>query len=352
MPDRKYYAMTVPGLESLARVDIQSCLEDANLLDESPGKLVFSYSGTYEKLLRLRSVDNIFIHIGTISGITRSRNSLGEIFRQVSSFEMDDALRIHKEAHGGKGKKLLTFRVVSTMVGRHNFRRIDAQKAVEACLTKKHGWRFSLDSPTLEFRMDLDEDSVLLGLRLTDNRIHRKGYKVSHVPASLSPSAAYCMVLLSDPKPSDVFADPMCGAGTIIAERTMAGRYSRIIGGDIDAKAILSAQKNTGSGRLSPDLMRWDALRMPLGNHVIDKIVCNLPFGKQTEKLEHEYQYLDFFKESYRVLKPRGKMVILSSEPELTKNLKKSPYFSIERIIKIDLYGIRAYIYVLYRRNI
>lgn len=345
----KYYVTTVPGLEKISWSEISSKLNNVKLLNETDGMLFFSYDGNFKELINLRTVNDIYIFVGSIPGLTRSRNSLGEIFRRVGSFNLDTCLRIHKEAHGGKGKKNITFKVVSTMTGKHNFRRIDAQKSVELSLMRRYGWKLNLESPTLEFRMDLEEDNFLFGLKLTDERLQRNDYKLSHVPASLQPPVAHCMVLLSEPSQSDVFTDPMCGAGTIIIERALAGPYRHIIGGDISIDSINSAKINISASKKEIHLILWDALNIPLSNNTIDKVVSNIPFGKQTgDGIDNKPFYSNFFKEIKRVIRPGGKAVLLTPEKSLmNKLISQHSNANLEKIYPINLSGIKAYIFVI-----
>jgi len=349
MTNIRYYATNIIGLEDVLWREIQAKLYDVNLIEKKKGRISFTYAGEPKELLGIRSAENIYVYVGVISGLSRSRNSLGEIFRHVSNYNLEIPLRIHKELHGGKGKKSLSFRVVSSMTGRHNFRRIDAQLAMESALTKKYGWKLTLDSPTIEFRLDLEEDTALIGIRLTDERIKRWKYKVSHVPASLNPSVAYSMVFLSEPNPLDIFVDPLCGAGTIPIERAYFGRYNMIIAGDIQQNSIESAKNNIESSRKKINLIQWDVNFLPIRDRSIDKVVCNLPFGKQTgSQAENKKLYVSFFKEVRRVIRPQGRCVLLSGDHNLVDSIISNYRdIRINNRISIDLSGIKAYIYVL-----
>lgn len=344
----RYYALLPAGLEKIAWRDISSKIQEVRLIEEGRGRLIFSYTGDIEPLIRLRSIESLYILIGIISNISRSRNSLGEIYKYVSASNMDEALMFHKKAHGGKGKKALTFRVISTMKGRHNFRRVDAQVAVETALTRSRRWKLKQESPILEFRLDVEEERALFSLRLTDEKV-KKNYKVSHVPASLNPTVAHCMVLLSGINERDIFIDPMCGAGTILIERALAGRFKKIVGGDVDEGAVLSAVENVNKARLSIDIFHWDVNALPIHDSSVDKIVCNLPFGKQTgSQSENQILYGLFFNQATRILKPKGKAVLLTNEFDLMGELIKAAKAMrlIDRV-SFDLSGLRSCIYVL-----
>ena len=313
----RYYALVVPGLERVAWKEIRAKLDGVERIAEEEGRLLFRYDGDPRDLLYLRSVENVYAFIRNIKGMTRSRKSLGEAFKRVKSADVQTAMALHKRAHRSKGKKRLTFRVITSKLGRHNFRRVDLQQAAETALVDKYGWRIDRQNPTLEFRMALEDSEALFGLRLTDETTRQRSYKIAHLPASLRPTVAYCMVLLSDPSPEDVFVDPMCGVGTIPIERAFFGPYSKITGGDISIDIIMSAKSNVEASRRAIYLEQWNASDMPLPNRSVDKIVCNLPFGKQTgSRSGNQRLYSDFFREMVRILKPGGTSVLLTSERE------------------------------------
>ncbi len=168
MANARYYTLVVPGLERVAWREIRSKLEGAELIAEEKGRLLFNYAGKPRDLLYLRSVENSYVFIRNIKGVTRSRNSLGNVFKLIKSTDVQTAMALHKQAHRIKGKKRLTFRVITVKSGRHNFRRVDLQQAAESALVERYGWRINRQNPMLEFRMNLEDDEALFGLRLTD----------------------------------------------------------------------------------------------------------------------------------------------------------------------------------------
>jgi tRNA (guanine6-N2)-methyltransferase len=353
MSVNRYYALSIPGLEKVAWREIQTRLRDVELFGEDQGRLLFSYPGDPRELLFLRSVESLYVFIRNIKGISRSRKSLGDVFRIVRSADLETASRLHKQAHRSKGKKKLTFKVTSSMLGRHNFRRADLQKAVESAIIARHGWTMDRLNPMLEVRIDLEEEEALLGLRITDESMRQRSYKVVHLPASLKPTVAYCMALLSEPSPADVFVDPMCGAGTIVIERAMAGAYSRILGGDVEETVVKAARDNADASRKSIDLALWDVSAVPLQDDSVDKVVCNLPFGKQSgSRSGNRALYSHFFRETARILKPGGMAVLLTTETELMRELTRQyRAMHLRRYLKIDLLGLRACIYIIDRMH-
>jgi tRNA G10 N-methylase Trm11 len=110
--------------------------------------------------------------------------------------------------------------------------------------------------------------------------------------------------------------DPMCGAGTILAEAlATTGGKNTALGGDREAKALRAA--GTNLRRLGGALLaRWDARRLPLADHCADRIISNPPFGKQLSRPEEiAGLYRRMLPEYDRVLRHEGKAVLLVSDP-------------------------------------
>ncbi|MCZ6676752.1 MAG: methyltransferase domain-containing protein, partial [Candidatus Poribacteria bacterium] len=167
-------------------------------------------------------------------------------------------------------------------------------------------------------------------------------------PPTLKPTFAHCLVHLSKPQSNDVFLDPMCGAGTILIERAHAERYGYLLGGDLSVDAIQAAHANIGRKHHPRQLFQWDAQFLPLSHRSVDKIVCNLPFGKQIgEKTEISTLYRQFLKECRRVLKPTGRIVLLTTQRStLNHLLRQGKPFKVTQQFPIDLLGQRAWIFV------
>ena len=339
-------------MEKLVCQEIESKLTDAEIVQESRGKILFAFPGDPGELLFLRSVEHVYIFIRNLSGISRSRKSLGNIFKQVRALDLEQFSMLCKRAHRSKAKKNLTFRVSASMLGRHNFRRVDVQNAVENAIIARHGWKIRRENPVVEVSIDMDEDGASLGMKLTDEKTRKRNYKIVHLPGSLSPTVAYCMVMLSEPSASDIFVDPMCGVATIPIERSFSGKYGRIIAGDIEESVINTARTNIDAAGRSFDLAVWDVSEMPVADRSVDKIVCNLPFGKQTgSHSTNQILYTAFFAEAARILKPGGKAVVLSSERSLVDDcLQRYRYLKVRKRLRINLLGLAAYIYVIITR--
>jgi tRNA G10 N-methylase Trm11 len=139
--------------------------------------------------------------------------------------------------------------------------------------------------------------------------------------------------------------DPMCGAGTILAEaidvartRGKGGRV-RVLGGDIDPNAVFVASQNLE--KLGPvDLARWDATALPLETASVDRIICNPPFGKQLSSPDRIGPLYEAAAAEWdRVLKPGGRAVLLAMEQDVLRRILLSRGWSAARELKVRLLG-------------
>ena len=218
-----------------------------------------------------------------------------------------------------KGKP--TFRLVTQMTGTHAYRRIDARDALADGLAGKlpPSWRHAEENAAVEIWLTMDGPTAVCGLRLSDRTMRHRTYKMEHLPASLRPTLAAAMVQLAETRPNMIVLDPMCGAGTILAEqleaaRDKAGGFIHIWGGDLERNALMAAGVNLR--RLGKVLLaRWDARRLPLADQSVDRIISNPPFGKQLSNPEEIGPlYRGAIRDYNRVLRPGGRAVLLVSD--------------------------------------
>lgn len=360
VPVRVYYAHTMPGLEEVAWIEIRRRLDKVSFeafkrLHGKNGFVLFRYAGQPADLLKLRTTEDVFFLVKRIPKVEWGRQGLAEIYQAILRNRFLDAgLMLHNQIGRRVSKKRPTFRVVSRMRGRnHPYRRIDFERTVEKALKKRLGkkWHAVEAKEDVEVWANLIGLDFICGLRLSDASMRHRGYKKAHIAASLRPSVAASMVWLTTPEPTDVFLDPMCGAGTLLVERGMIERHALLLGGDIDDEALQAAAQNIGPKHKPRQLTKWDARRLPLASGSVDKVASNLPFGKRIgNRHENLNLYQTFFGEVDRVLSSKGCAVVLSSETELIKNtLRRLEGLQIVRGYSVTILGQRAKIYLIAR---
>lgn len=359
----RYYVQTMPGVEEIAWLEIRALLPEAQFVEyqfakEQNGIVLFDYDGSVEKLLQLQTAEDVFMEALSISKVFRGRRDLQELKELVGRGEAVGRA-INALGRYRKFSTPPTFRVISRKYGKHEYRRKDMERVVlEALQLRNPRWTAVSDAAQVEFWVNLLGSRLLLGIRLSDKQMRHRFKRKVELPASLRPSVAAAMVFLTEPTAQDVFLDPMCGSGTILLARRLMGSYKQLLGGDSDPTRVAASEQNIAGRRKkglpsTVQLRRWDAQKLPLETGSVDKVATNLPFGKQVgTPAELERLYPAVFKELERVVRPNGRLVILSSEYELVKTaVRQCPHLEIERGYSIAVLGQWGRIYLIRRTN-
>ena len=324
------YAQTMPGAEEIAWLEIKSRLPRVKFGEyvyakEQNGIALFSHAGTLDDLLYLRTVDDVFLHAFSLDNISRDWRDIRLIAKQVREAEaFKQSLKTVADFRSPGGKHT-TCRVIARKYGEHQYRRKDVAEAVEAMIRERYRKRYKLveDNADVEIWVNVLGSRVLCGIRVSDGTMRHRSYKSVHLPASLRPSVAASMVLLTQPQPDDIFLDPLCGGGTLLAERALMGDYAQVLGGDIDpSRTTASQQIMENIQARSFDVRTWDAGELPLADGSVSAVATNLPFGKQVGSQQSVRKlYPRVFAEIARVLQPGRRAIVLSSEFDLVKDV-------------------------------
>jgi 23S rRNA G2445 N2-methylase RlmL len=317
-PPPPCYAQVIPGLEPIAAEEITHDL-GGEVKRTGAGLVVFRVPEISPAILTLRTVEDVFLLAWGTDQLSYRAEDLERI-RRWTARDADWArlLRIHHDVRP-KPKGKPTYHLVTQMTGEHGYRRKDARESLARGLAGKlpASWRHAEEDAAIEVWLTINGATAVCGLRLSDRTMRHRTYKAEHLPASLRPTLAAGMVRMAEARPGLTILDPMCGAGTILAEHLTAKRDKRFnsltLGGDLERSALRVAAANLR--RLGQaQLARWDARRLPLPDASVDRIVSNPPFGKQLSRPEEVGPlYRLMVREYDRVLRPGGRTVLLVS---------------------------------------
>jgi 23S rRNA G2445 N2-methylase RlmL len=339
-------------LEPVAAEEIGETLA-AEVKRTGAGLVVFRVPEIDPGILRLRTVEDIFVLAWGTDQLSYRAADLDRIRRWTAhDADWEALLRIHHRIRP-KPKGKPTYRLVVQMSGEHGYRRADARKALADGLAGKlpASWRHAEENAAIEIWLTIHGATAVCGMRLSDRTMRHRSYKMEHLPASLRPTVAAAMVRLADIKSGQVVLDPMCGAGTILAEvlesaRQRATRLRCVFGGDLEAAALRAAGPNLRRiGNVV--LVRWDARALPLPDASADRILCNPPFGKQLSTPEEIGPlYRGFLRESDRVLRPHQRAVLLASDQRALQEAARAVGWYRERQFRVRVLGQPAFISV------
>lgn len=104
-----------------------------------------------------------------------------------------------------------------------------------------------------------------------------------------------------DPHAGEHILDVGCGTGNFSLE--LARKGVKVTGIDISEPMLAKARKKAADAGLAIEFLHADAMKLPFGDNTFDKIVS-------VTALEFAPDLKAVLEESYRVLKPGGRMVI------------------------------------------
>ncbi len=344
-PPPPLYAMVQPGLESVAADEITRDL-GGEVKRTARGLVVFKLDEVTPDVLKLRTTEDVFLLAWGSDTLSYRSEDLNNIRKWTAGRpDWDHLFRLH-HAVRPKTKGRPTFHIVCQMQGEHGYKRSDARDALIRGLAGKipPGWQPQDENAWLEVWLTIRGKTAVCGVRLSDRTMRHRTYKEEHVLASLRPTVAAAMVRLAGVGPGMTVLDPMCGAGTILAEAIEVGKRRRggrveVIGGDLDPNAVFVTSQNLE--RVGPaTLARWDARRLPLAAASVDRVVSNPPFGKQLAGLEAVPPlYAAAAAEWDRVLRPGGRAVFLVMEQEALKAPLRARGWKPTRMLRVRVLG-------------
>ncbi|MCD9020734.1 methyltransferase domain-containing protein [Cohnella silvisoli] len=334
-----YFATVLPGLEYVLRNEIRVKIADAKFQSLERGKVYFTSKLPIEALMALRTADNLYRLIHRFQ-VGPHKIHLANIEQEIYTCDLSWA---YSNRSG-----MISYKVNASRMGKHTYSRFDAAEAAARGIARRDSrcWHDIVGKHEMEFRLDINHDEAVFALRLTDASFRYRNAERKFSQAALRPTVAHALVWLSNPEETDVFVDPCCGSGTILAER-LVYPYFQIDGGDLSKDAVEVSKENTGSHNHAR-IHHWDARQLPLDSDYIDKIVTNLPFGRQIAADENiSGLYCDVLKEMKRVLKRNGSVLCLTDADAALQIAAERVQFSCSKETTLSLKGLHPTVFSL-----
>jgi len=314
------YALVQPGLEAIAAEEMTRDL-GGEVKKTARGIVVFRVNEVSPAVLQLRTTEDVFLLAWGSDSLTYRASDLQNIRRWTANRpNWEHLFRIHHRLRP-KTRGKPTFHLVCQMQGEHGYKRSDARDALIDGL-RRHippAWIFQDENAWLEIWLTIRGQTAVCGVRLSDRTMRHRSYKTDHIQASLRPTAAAAMVRLAGIAPGMTVLDPMCGAGTILAEAIELCNQRKtqdvlVVGGDLDPNAVFVSSQNLAHvGRVR--LARWDVRRLPLAAESVDRVISNPPFGKQLLTPQDVVPlYAEMARQLDRVMRRGGRAVLLVAE--------------------------------------
>ncbi|EDQ88316.1 uncharacterized protein MONBRDRAFT_37501 [Monosiga brevicollis MX1] len=237
-----------------------------------------------------------------------------------------------------------------------------ALDAVEAWISSGHGrWALSAAQAEAYARRRHKDDAeatavfgitVRSGEEIVDRHRTEQGY------SSLQTSVAAGLGRIARPWPNEVCLDPMCGAMTIAVETVTEFPDVTFLNSDIDRESLATGKANVNAC-LPPSAQARilsfyaSARHLPLGVGAVDRVVCDMPWGKRCSKprlMRKLYPLL--LVEWARVVRPGGRAYLLTMMRKcMEMHLTTSTNWQQLDRRQCNVGGIKAYLYTLERTD-
>jgi predicted RNA methylase len=301
----------------------------------SPSSVVFEFGGTLRELHRSRIAADFGVVIAPPRPLPPTPESLATL---VTCPSARATFRAWTE---GSPRFRLSF-----SAGGH--RRAEAWRVAELVAEKSR----ELVNDTREAPWEVvvgahfERDGILLVPRDADERF---AYRVRDVPAASHPTLAAALARAAGARPDDVVWDPFVGSGLELVERALLGPYRRLLGSDVDPRALAAARENLKSANIEAELRLGNSLE--LAPRDVSLILTNPPMGRRVAR-DGTVRHLltSFVARAAQVLVPGGRMVWLSPLPDLTEAAGQRAGFQIETLLTVDMQGFDAALQVFQRR--
>ena len=237
----------------------------------------------------------------------------------------------------------------------------DCQKIIKKAIVERlksvYGIEWFPESGALyQIQFSIMKDTVSLCIDTSGPGLHKRGYRPAHNAAPLKETMAAALVKLSRYRGRDDFCDPFCGSGTIPIEaaliaknrapgldrsftamnwkqidrrvweeereaaiaREYHGDY-RIVGSDIDPKALALARENAARAGVA-DLIRFELADATEFDRSTSRgvIVTNPPYGERIGEKDEAGELYRAFGKAWRSC-PNWQLYLLSSHTEFER---------------------------------
>ena len=305
---------TSPGIEDLSLEECQSLLGHCSPLDVrwGEGRLYVSSRGDPYKLVAgarlLTGVSVVLLRERLECNADECGDVVERLARRVewSRFlSWGESFAVRSER---VGEFPLTSPQIASIVGR----------VVENAVS---GVRVHLNSPSKVVVAEVDWGNLVLGIRLGGEAgLHRRWYRVREHMASLKPTLANAMLILSELRDGQRLLDPLCGGGTIPIEALLYHEWLEATCSDRSRVSAETAGLNAFAAGVHSRLriIRSDVeyIHEKLGGRV-DRIVTNPPYGLRVGNPRAALRVLGkLFAQAERILENGGRLTILFPRKE------------------------------------
>jgi tRNA (guanine6-N2)-methyltransferase len=306
-------AFVTRGLEDIAAAEIGETLAAAGGIKIRP-KVVLTQASDVRGFRRLRTADDVAV----VSASSPSVHDLQELLSLVT--EQADLEKTVEQAQ--RTNRLDGSFSVTVSAAHVPYRTSDViEETVASAISARYQWRYvELQRAPIDVRVFIDGTWALIGVRLFDEPLSRRTYRVANLRGALRPTVGAALVrIASHGRGRQRIWDPFCGSATILCEAARQGY--EVWGTDIDPDAVEASRENLAA------VKREYWTRIECADSTSPKtwkkhqsataVVTNLPWGKQVAIKSKQALYDGVSTGTAELVRRGGTSVLLTTEPKL-----------------------------------
>lgn len=352
-PVRNIELLFLPGLDDVVLDEVTERIPGIRRIRTVPDRddsIAFSMGGSLRTLFGLRTIVSPFLVLGF--PVPRPRSLLsGDYFPTIV-----DATREVGRLNPANPPK--AFRIEAA--GRDS----TVLRTFAGQLAQATGLRYDDESGECVLRLRRTPGSDGPGrdgwdvlVRLSTLPLSARPWRAEGYHAAVNATVAAAMIRLSKPHANDRVANLMCGSGTILVERLLAGPARGAVGIDISHEAISAAEANVSAAGLSG---RINLMVGGIGQDIwledgpYDCIYADPPWGdKSGNHSENEDLHLTLLERAYTGAAEGALLLVLTHEIRIMERClrRASALWRLESQTRVFQKGHHPRIYVLTREG-
>ena len=334
-----YVGTFISGFEEYIKILLKKEIPDVKINTIYNGLVIFFTNNSVEKF---PFFNNIYL---LINKINVKNNDFDSNIKEVIKTDID-FLKIKKYIKDkNKTFKIKAFK--ENQPTKFDYRIVSN---IEKNIKNNLALRIS-DNPANEFViLQRSEGIIIFMLKISNNRMTEKNI----LKGSLRPEMSYLLVSMADLKSQDIVLDPFFGSGSIPKTIIKHFNYNMCFASELNHACVENLKKEFKNNKKKLFIKEKDATKLDcFNNEFIDVIITDPPWNlfNRDETLNCVSFYEKMLKEFYRILKKRGRIIILmGNKTDFELAVKVDNNFIINSSLSVLVNGKKANVYSLIKK--
>ena len=189
-------------------------------------------------------------------------------------------------------------------------------------------------------------------VRVGPRPLSARAWRVADYPGAVNATIAAAMVRLGEVRADDRVLNLMCGSGTLLVERLLAGPAAAAVGVDVSEAAVAASSANLAAAGVTAQVLQGDALASVPG--AFDLLLADPPWG--TLHGSHETNaslHAALLTAAYEAAAPGARFVVLTHEIKIMERAVRAAdaLWRVRDEVRVFAKGHHPRIYVLDRTD-